>query len=206
MPRLRYILLGALVALLAWGAPIASFAAVTSCDAETIGILPTCICTGRGPCQMLDFLNMIVNLSNWILGIISGLTVTMLVIAGLMLMLSGGYQNLRQRAIEWIRSILVGAGFTLGAWVMVNTLMLALKGIDPSAKGTPWNEIPNSTETCQQRALTEKGNPDYDCFTTVYYQDLIARKVENAECLENADNYCLGAGSSCCNKNIKLPN
>lgn len=191
---LFYVLAGLAVATVVALVPEIAFAA-SACSEETLGILPTCVCTGQGPCQMVDFMAMVIEIANWMVGVVSALSVTALVVAGFMLMTSGGNAQRRQKAMEWIKSVLVGAGFALGAWILINTLILGLKGTtnDSTILGQEWYEVRNSNEQC----VTNSDYQGYDCYNTAWFEQTHLKEGTGV-CAADGNNLCDGRGRTCC--------
>ncbi len=178
--------------------PIPGFAEST-CNEDIVGsILPSCVCEGRGPCQLRDFVSMVIEFSNWMLAIISGLTVLAMINAGWLLATAGGRSQQRETAITNIKNILIGAGFMLSAWVLVNATILGLKGsflteTEATLFGEKWYEVRGSSDTCRAQST---GDKSYDCFDEQIYSDWHDGNV-NDLCFEETS-LCIGRGRRCC--------
>ena len=116
------------------------------------GPIVPCGSQGQPPCTICHIPYLIKNLADYMFTYV-GIPFAILIfaIAGVRMIVGSSKESEITAAKSMITNVLIGLGFMLAAWIMVNTTMLLLTGGQTSFQGAlfsgPWNQLP-STENC----------------------------------------------------------
>lgn len=99
---------------------------VVKADCDPGKILPQCICSGK--CNFDDFVALFINLANWGLTILGGITVILIIWSAWGLMTSAGNPEKIKAGQQGIINTLLGLFFVLAAWALVNGFFVLLTG------------------------------------------------------------------------------
>ncbi|MBU1890579.1 pilin [Patescibacteria group bacterium] len=108
--------------------------------AEEFVILPECVKDGN--CHVDDFVLLFMNLINFFLGLVSLLAMYYFIMGGFTLMISSGQPEKIQAGKGIIVNALVGIFCVLAAWVLINTIYIAVSGGSSEVFGRPWWQLP----------------------------------------------------------------
>lgn len=100
------------------------------CAANTGSILPAC--TRCGNCELDQFVQLFVNLSTVMLGLLSAVALLMMVMSGFTIATSAGSPEKLESGKKSMQQTLIGAGLVLVAWLIINTLISILSGESPA--------------------------------------------------------------------------
>lgn len=89
-------------------------------------LLPTCTKTGN--CGFNDFIQLGVNLTKLILGMVGSLALLFFIYGGITFMLAGGKSEAIDKGKKIITNAVIGVAIVLGAWIIVNFAIAALTG------------------------------------------------------------------------------
>ena len=101
------------------------------------GLVPCGGSTERA-CTLCDFLKLINNITNWLIGAASALGVVFIVWGGFVIMMAGGSPEKATQGRQSITIAVVGIAIVLGAWLIVGTVIHIVTG---SSSVLPWTEI-----------------------------------------------------------------
>ena len=107
------------------------------------GIVPTCA-TGSSTPTLNCFLDLAVNVSNWILGITGSFALLMFVYGGFMILISRGQQDQIKKGRDALSTAIIGVIIIFGAYVMINFAVKAVGGTFSTTppKGSSTNKAP----------------------------------------------------------------
>jgi hypothetical protein len=125
------------------------------------GLIP---CGGpNNPCTICYMVLMIQNLINFGFKIFVYIGILMIVIAGITYIVSAGSPKMMETAKAFLKNALIGFGVMLGAWIIVNTIMLVLGaktnlGITEAGNWYTFKCIPQSQLFNQQSSSTSSSS------------------------------------------------
>ena len=107
------------------------------------GPLVPCGTSSTHPCTLCDIFVLLRNVINLFLTLIIFIAPILIIFGGIMLLTSAGRPEGISYGKRIITNAIIGIVLAFGAWVIINTVMVALVGENPK-KGFPWpwNEIP----------------------------------------------------------------
>ena len=103
------------------------------------GLVPECSGEG-GVCTYCDFLALAQNVIKFLMEISISISVIFIIYGAVMLMISSGSPERAQRSKAIITNAVIGVAIALGAWLIINTILIALTG-EGSALGKNWWQI-----------------------------------------------------------------
>ena len=117
------------------------------------GLVP-CGGDGQEACQMCHSVQLINEVTAWLVGLLSVVAAVMFVIAGLRIVTAQGNPSVLKDAKSMIVNVAIGFVIVLTAWLLIDLLLKTLLGDGEVAAG-PWNTI-----ACinQPTATTKEGN------------------------------------------------
>lgn len=117
------------------------------------GLVPCGV--GDGPaCTMCHLVIGINDIIKWGLGVMVFFAIAVIVAMGIVYIVSAGNSAMMSTAKNGIKSTLIGCVFMLGAWLIVNTIMLVLAN-NGVGKATTWNTFTcDTTSKAHQQNLT----------------------------------------------------
>ncbi|MDD5291277.1 MAG: pilin [Patescibacteria group bacterium] len=83
------------------------------------------MCQKCGDCQLNDFIQLAVNASQWILGIVGSLTLLMFIYGGLMFIISSGSSEKVTKAKEIIIGAVIGLAIVFTAYIIIGFVFSA---------------------------------------------------------------------------------
>lgn len=105
-------------------------------------------CTGTTPgvegtiCTLCDLFATGQNIFNFMINIAAALMGIGVLYGGILLMIAGGNEDLHRKGIDAVRRAVIGFVIVFGAWVIINTILVALGGsAQPRGFPWPWNEV-----------------------------------------------------------------
>ena len=103
------------------------------------GLVPKCSGEG-GLCTYCDFLAMVQNVIKFLMEVSISIGVIFIIYGAVMLMISSGSPEKAQKGKTIVTSAVIGVAIALGAWLIINTILIALTG-EGSALGKNWWQI-----------------------------------------------------------------
>ena len=118
------------------------FLLLTSCflilnSVSAAGLVPEC---KGGICTYCDFLALAQNIIKFLMEVSISISVIFIIYGAVMLMISSGSPERAQRSKAIITNAVIGVAIALGAWLIINTILIALTG-EGSALGKNWWQI-----------------------------------------------------------------
>ena len=98
-------------------------------------------CKANGSCTLNDFVQLGVNVANWILGIVGSLALLFLIYGGLMMIISGGSSEKTGQAKTILTNAVIGLIIVFTSWVIINFTVSVLTGSN-TIFGNPWYNTP----------------------------------------------------------------
>ncbi|MBU4512422.1 pilin [Patescibacteria group bacterium] len=96
---------------------------VPVCSADDAGLFKGIVnCRDTGDCSLNDFLQVFINASQWILGVVGSVALLMFVVGGVMWIFSGGNEQRITRGKQIIMGTVIGIALVLGGWLMISFL------------------------------------------------------------------------------------
>lgn len=147
-------------------------------------------------CNFNHFMQLMINLFDWGLAILSILSVTFFIIGGTMLLVSGGQETRIQQGKGILANTALGLMVAMGSWLVINTVIGLLVGNgtfqDVQVFGKNWWGVPTCTseynQTCTQGDLHIKCGD----ISSTYVSDL-QRALNRANgCLQVEVDGCFG--------------
>jgi hypothetical protein len=93
------------------------------------------------PCTLCDLFATGQRVLNFLVGppggLVFALAVIGIMIGGMLIMVSGGNKELYSKGVFALKAAVIGLAIALSAWIIVNTIFLALAG-GPRPPGFPW--------------------------------------------------------------------
>jgi hypothetical protein len=98
------------------------------------------------PCTLCDLFATGQRILNFMVsprgGLVFVLSVIGIMIGGILILVSGGNQQLYTKGVFALKAALIGLAIALSAWIIVNTILVALTGSQqPEGFPWPWNTI-----------------------------------------------------------------
>jgi len=106
---------------------------------ENTGLVP-CGGDGQEACQMCHSVQLINEVTAWLVGLLSVVAAVMFVIAGLRIVTAQGNPSVLKDAKSMIVNVAIGFVIVLTAWLLIDLLLKTLLGDGEVAAG-PWNTI-----------------------------------------------------------------
>jgi len=114
------------------------------------GILPTpsvdkCPKGYTGNCggyTLNDFVQLGVNVAQWILGIVGSLALLFFIYGGIMMIISSGKSEMVQKAKTILTNAVIGLIIVFGSWMIINFTVQVLTGGQVNVFGNPWYSTP----------------------------------------------------------------
>ena len=102
-------------------------------------------CIASGNCTFSDLMIVVINVSEWILGIAGAVALGFLIFGGAMLIISGGNEQMVEKGRKMITGSIIGLIIILTAWVFVNLIIIALTGKTDATifEGFNWFQLIN---------------------------------------------------------------
>lgn len=121
------------------------------------GVCQTCM--DRGVCTLTDTMIVVGNVGNFILGIVGSLALLMFVIGGVLILVSQGEKGRVDRGRKFIFASAVGVAVTLGAVLILRTLLSTLESGSPGtgSSGGIVCDGTNDGAACGQNSVCESG-------------------------------------------------
>jgi hypothetical protein len=116
-----------------------SFASAAEILPKPTGEIPTGaanVCTGDNNCgnySLSDFLQMAINISDWILGIVGAVALLFFVIGGFMFVLSGGSSDKIEKGKSMIIGSIIGLVIVFSSYLIIQFVLTSMgfsKGLD----------------------------------------------------------------------------
>ena len=115
------------------------------------GILPTptganpsgCTSSNCGNYTLNDFVQLGVNVANWILGIVGSLALLFFIYGGLWMIISSGKSEEIQKAKTILTNAIIGLIIVFMSWVIINFTVSVLTG-GKGIFGRPWYSTPSN--------------------------------------------------------------
>lgn len=104
------------------------------------GLVP-CGDKGEPACQTCHVVDLMNNVTGWLVGVLSVAAAIMFVVAGYRLVTAGGNQSTMKSAKDMIVNVMIGFVIVLGAWLFIDLIMKVLIGGGAEAEIGPWNAI-----------------------------------------------------------------
>lgn len=105
------------------------------------GGLVSCGNPGQPECQTCHVVDLVQDVSGWLVGLLSFLAAIMFMLAGYRILTAGGNPSVMKDAKSMIVNVAIGFAIVIAAWLLIDTFMKALLTDGASQLG-PWNGIP----------------------------------------------------------------
>jgi type IV secretion system pilin len=120
------------------------------------GLVP---CTGFD-CSMCSLFELIKNIINFLTKVIFALATAFIVWGAIEIMTAGGSETRITSGRERITTAIFGIAITLGAWLLIGTILQVLTG---SSSKLPWNEIECSSEPISFKPILKADGDNLAC-------------------------------------------
>lgn len=80
-------------------------------------------CIEKGNCDLCDVLRVIININNFLIGLLGVLVLVMIIYSGFTFLISGGNPETVKKAKGILTGAIIGLIIALAAWLIVNFLM-----------------------------------------------------------------------------------
>jgi hypothetical protein len=106
------------------------------------GLWDNISCKEKGDCTLNDFVQIGVNVTNVILGVVGSLALLFFVYGGLMMIISSGKSESVQKAKTILTNAVIGLVIVFTSWIIINFTVSVLTGSN-TIFGRPWYSTPS---------------------------------------------------------------
>ncbi|PIT93915.1 hypothetical protein COU00_01790 [Candidatus Falkowbacteria bacterium CG10_big_fil_rev_8_21_14_0_10_43_11] len=99
------------------------------------------LCRQCGTCTLNDFVQLGVNVANWILGVVGSLALLFFIYGGLTMIISSGKSESVQKAKTILTNAIIGLIIVFTSWVIINFAVTILTGKN-TIFGNSWHSTP----------------------------------------------------------------
>ena len=98
-------------------------------EEEDFGLLPTCVKDGN--CSIKEIVNLAINISKYLLGIVGSVALLFFIISGIMMIFSGGSEEKVTNARNMMVQTIIGLLIFLSAYLLVHFIQTTLIPEEP---------------------------------------------------------------------------